>query len=496
MAWTFGFYQFSNSPSATPERIAQFTTFVAAQVQRIYQNIDYAISTRSNHTISEAFGLWFVGLLFPELKEAEKYLSLGRKLLEQEAGRQIFPDGSYSMYSLNYHRFVLHIYLYVIRLAQLNQSPVSNLIHQAVTNSIDYLYQLIDPQTGQMPVYGSNDGALILPLNNCDFTDYRPLLRLGSYITQKEFLFEPGAWDEDIFWLCGAESLSSRSILAGDKRETARVRQKTNFPDGGVYILRSTNSKAIIRCTDFRARPSHADQLHVDLWLGSQNIACDAGTYLYSGEGHKWRNGLAHTSAHNTVIVDSKDQMMMVSRFTWTNWSSGKVLKQDGKTWQGEHNGYHKVPDPVTHQRTVLVLDHDRWLIVDHLLGKLVHHYSLHWLLNDFPFEQQGNSILLSLNKMKYKVQVGLTNGTSKFSIVRGSPNSTRGWRSQYYGHKEPAISAMLETDQALACFWTFFGLESDSIEIRGETLKISSLTWKTSINLGDYKSPSLISNL
>ena len=50
-----------------------------------------------------------------------------------------------------------------------------------------------------MPVYGSNDGAFVLPLNNCDFTDYRPLLQLGWYITKGELLFEPGPWDEDIF---------------------------------------------------------------------------------------------------------------------------------------------------------------------------------------------------------------------------------------------------------------------------------------------------------
>ena len=37
-----------------------------------------------------------------------------------------------------------------------------------------------------MPVYGSNDGAFVLPLNNCDFTDYRPLLQLGWYITKGE----------------------------------------------------------------------------------------------------------------------------------------------------------------------------------------------------------------------------------------------------------------------------------------------------------------------
>lgn len=120
MAWTFGYHAFLNSPSTTPQRKENFTLYVAAQAERIYKNIGYAISTRSNHTISEAFGLWMVGLLFPELKHSEKYLSLGKKLLEQEARSQIFPDGSYSMYSINYHRFILHIYLYAIRLGEIN----------------------------------------------------------------------------------------------------------------------------------------------------------------------------------------------------------------------------------------------------------------------------------------------------------------------------------------------------------------------------------------
>ncbi len=145
MAWTFGFYAFMDSPSSTPERIAQFTVMVAAHAERIYKNIDYAISTHSNHTISEAFGLWLVGILFPELKDSEKYLTLGRKFLEQEAAAQIFPDGSYSMYSLNYHRFILHIYLYAMRLGELNGFPFSESLRQRVTKSIDYLYQLIDP---------------------------------------------------------------------------------------------------------------------------------------------------------------------------------------------------------------------------------------------------------------------------------------------------------------------------------------------------------------
>ncbi len=464
MAWMFGFHAFLDSPSTTPERVAQFVVMVAAHAERIYKNIDYAISTHSNHTISEAFGLWLVGLLFPELKDSEKYFALGQKLLEQEAAAQIFPDGSYSMYSLNYHRFILHLYLCAIRLGEVNNSPFSTSLHTLISSSIDYLSHIIDPKTGKMPVYGSNDGALVLPLNNCDFTDYRPLLQLGSYVTKKLLLFEPGPWDEDILWFYGDQPLSLKPISLS----------KTSFPDGGTYLLRGSNSKAIIRCTDHRSRPSHADQLHVDLWIRGTNIACDAGTYLYSGE-DRWRNGLAHTAVHNTVTVDYLDQMKMLTRFTWTKWSHGKALRHDENTWQGEHDGYKRLADPVTHKRIVMSLGEDRWLIVDHLNAEKQHQYSLHWLLNDFPFEQQENYLLVSVDTWKYKAQFGLLQGNGNFSIVRADPNSTRGWRSQYYGEKEPAISVMLATDQAQAVFWSFFGFESDEVQLAGHLLNINS---------------------
>jgi asparagine synthase (glutamine-hydrolysing) len=478
LAWMFGCYQFSNSPSATAQRIAQFTVLVAAHAERIYKNIDYAVSTHSNHTVSEAFGLWSTGLLFPELNGAERYLTLGRELLEQEAAAQIFPDGGYSMYSLNYHRFVLHLYLCMIRLGEINKSSVSGLIWDRVSGSITFLGELIDPETGLMPVYGSNDGALVLPLNHCNFTDYRPLLQLGGYVTQKQFFLAPGPWDEDVFWLCSPLSFERRG--AGGRVEQSQ----SSFPHAGLYILRGPDSKAIIRCTDYRSRPSHADQLHVDIWLHGTSIACDAGTYLYSGEG-VWRNGLAHTAVHNTVTVDRQDQMKMLTRFTWTAWSKGKLLRHEKNVWQGEHTGYKRLPDPVHHKRAVLSLGEDRWLVADHLRGKQKHHYALHWLLNDFPYKQVDNSILLSFNNSeKYRVQAGLLEGTSVVSVVRGDPNSIRGWRSQYYADKEPAISVMLETDQPRAIFWTFFGFEGDVVQIEGETFTLLSPERTISINI------------
>jgi hypothetical protein len=74
----------------------------------------------------------------------------------------------------------------------------------------------------------------------------------------------------------------------------------------------------------------------------------------------------------------------------------------------------------------------------------------------------------------KILVQMGLLEGSGDFSLVRADPNSTRGWRSRYYGHKEPAISVMLETDQPQVTFWTFFGVEGDRVELSGDILKVN----------------------
>jgi hypothetical protein len=192
---------------------------------------------------------------------------------------------------------------------------------------------------------------------------------------------------------------------------------------------------------------------------------------------------------HNTVTVDNKDQMTMLSRFTWTNWSKGSVLKHDQNLWHGEHDGY----KPVSHKRTVIALDGDRWLVMDNLVANESHHYALHWLLCDGEY---GMRKLASANELwlepfgsklpdsKILIQMGMFDGNGKFSAVRADPASTRGWRSRYYGHKEPAISVMLEADLPQVSFWSFFGFEGDTLDVEDHRIKIATRDSVRDINL------------
>ncbi|HMV30413.1 MAG TPA: hypothetical protein PKE23_13555, partial [Anaerolineales bacterium] len=93
----------------------------------------------------------------------------------------------------------------------------------------------------------------------------------------------------------------------------------------------------------------------------------------------------------------------------------------------------------------------------------------------DVLFTQNKNSLHLKYEASTYKIQTGLTNGEGKFSILRADAHSTYGWRSRYCGHKEPAISILLEADQPTSRFYTFFGFENDILEITENRLNLNS---------------------
>src|SRR5690606_5197222 len=62
---------------------------------------------------------------------------------------------------------------------------------------------------------------------------------------------------------------------------------------------------------------SHADALHLDLWVGESNLLRDSGSYSYaSSEGAE----LKSAAAHNTVTFDDRDQMPLLGRFLYGAW--------------------------------------------------------------------------------------------------------------------------------------------------------------------------------
>jgi hypothetical protein len=488
MAWCFGLYGFRDAQATTPERIARLAQMIAVSGERIACNIDYALSQRNNHGISEAVGLWTIGLLFPEFRQAIRWKEKGRTLLEQLSNELIYADGAFVQHSVNYHRVMLHDYLWAIRLGELQQQPLSQNLCEQVSKAGQLLYQLQDSFTGQVPRYGQLDGALVLPLNNCDYLDFRPVIQAIHYLSTGGRCYTAGPWDEDLLWLFGYSTL--------DAPQQAQMQMNLRAESGGYYTLRTANSFVFTRCTTYRDRPGQADMLHVDLWWQGQNIAIDPGTYSYNAPA-PWQNPLAQTTYHNTITVDGLEQMNRVGKFLWLPWLQGKTLQADQQPsgveqyWEGQHNGYRHLKAPVRYRRALIGLPQDTWLVVDYLESKHDHAYRLHWLLADLPYQwdQQQKHLQLATPAGEYHLQLGSLLAQGKASLCRADSENPRGWQAPYYFHRRAALSVDLVVNTAQIYFWTLCGPQPCHLAIANKVWEIHSgewlakLTWSSSPN-------------
>jgi hypothetical protein len=494
MAWCFALYAFLDAQATTATRVAELAQMIAVSAERIAANLDYALSQRNNHGISEAVGLYTAGALFPECKAAADWRRTGREALESQARQLIYDDGAFTQHSMNYHRVMLHDYLWAVRLGDVLQAPFSDELQRRVGKAGDFVYQLQDEASGRVPNYGANDGALVLPLNNCDYQDFRPVVQATHYLTHQARRYAAGAWDEDLLWLFGPQA------FAAPVNSTPRADLRAER--GGYYTLRSPAGFAFVRAASFKDRPAQADMLHVDLWWRGENIVSDAGSFSYNALA-PWNNELARTAYHNTVMVDGCDQMERAGKFLWLPWLRGCMTDYERSTgghlvyWQGEHDGYGRLKSPVTHRRAVLRIGDECWLVTDELASQSDHDYRLHWLFADLPFEWDEAQQRLTLHAAAgaYAARLIDRSGEGRCTIARADQRSARGWRSLYYFDREPALSVDLKCRAATARFVTVFAPDDYQVTAKATSLVIQSTDWRAAINLGANANEKLIAS-
>jgi hypothetical protein len=447
IAVVIGFWALADRPAFGPERWVRLARLAWATGYRIDHHIGYAISQKNNHAISEACALMLIAHLFPEFREADRWRRRGRSVLASELKRQIYPDGSYCQQSTNYQRVMMQGALLALRLAELADDPLPRELYDLLDQCNAFVDQLVDEPSGRVPQYGNNDGAWILPLDECDFWDFRPLVQSVHYLVHRARRLPAGPWDEDALWLFGAEAATAEGPGSPAPRRGSR------FDAGGYYTLRQAGSWAMIRCHRYRDRVGHSDPLHLELWWRGRNLLRDCGTYRYYIPGRPdMEDYFTGIRSHNTVEVDGSDPMPRYSRFQrfpLTRATVGRFEPSaDGGVLECRFHGYERRPWRVAVRRTVAALPDDGWLIVDDLLGEGEHLATLRWHLADGPCEAHPSegTAALTLDGTSVGIAVAATPALARFEVVRGrdEPGEVQGFASTHYGVKAaiPVIEA------------------------------------------------------
>ena len=428
--WTFALYYYAQSPALTEERFQRLLHVIYWQLKHVRANIHFSrIAVRNNHAITETLMLYLSGLLFPFFPEAARWKRSGKRWLEEEVRFQIYKDGAYLQFSHNYHRVVVQLLTWAFGLAERHGEQFTPRIYERARRSLNFLYQHQVPENGRLPNYGSNDGALFFPWNDCEYRDFRPQLNALAYFFRREHLYAEGPWREDVDWLALPPSTQVREGVELQRKDLAV------FDSGGFYALRDRDSLSCVRCGKHRTRPAQADNLHLDLWYQGRNILRDAGTYRYNTD-PEWVAYFNGTLAHNTVSLGGHDQMLKGPRFIWLYWS--QALQTDWKEtddlleFAGSIRAFGQLGRNIVHRRRVRKYkNRPIWKIED----EVIHRTGL-------PLWQVWN-ISEDFESLGFRIRATDENGSELEPVRR------KAWYSGRYGEKEPSAAILFQTHTA-----------------------------------------------
>ena len=175
--WCFALQFYKHSAALTEERWDKIQHVIYWSLHHVYHHIDFSrIAVRNNHAITETLFLTLSHMLFPFIPETKKWSEKGRKWFEQEIANQIYEDGTFLQFSMNYHRVVIQLLTLGISLTEMQGKPFSEGVYKKAHKSLNFLYQCAQDETAHLPNYGANDGAWFFPLSDTDYRDFRPQL--------------------------------------------------------------------------------------------------------------------------------------------------------------------------------------------------------------------------------------------------------------------------------------------------------------------------------
>jgi hypothetical protein len=302
------------APAAAGDARRRVDEVVAWSGERIYDAIGYGLSQRNNHGISESAGLLHAGArLLGAHADATRWLRRGRVLLEEQLRDQFSVDGWYAQHSFTYMRLALEHTLLAQRVLRSRGESLSVESLALLRAAFELLLLIVDGETGVVPNHGANDGGRAIAYSSAPYRDFRPLLTLAATTLDLPLPSDVSPDPEVEAWL-------------GERPRIARPRGDIAASGAsGWVVARISDVSVFAYAGQYRHRPSHMDQLHLDVRFGSQEVITDPGTFAYNAS-DPWRNGLAGAGVHNAPVLDNREPARRGPRFLWYEWPCARVV--------------------------------------------------------------------------------------------------------------------------------------------------------------------------
>jgi hypothetical protein len=408
-------------------------------------------SSANNHLLGEAWGLFLAGVVCPFLPGADRWRRLGANILGAEFFKQIAPDGVGREQTNRYLAFDFDLLLSAHLLARDNRMPIDPHLGDRLAAVADFFRHQMD-QAGWVPDIGDNAEARVFGLSDPGPKMYGEVLTSAALLTGRSEFKAGQKLDRKNFFLFGPKT-SRRFESLPRSLHPARSRL---FAEGGYAVLRRAGQPEMVAVVDVGplgflslCAHGHADALAVTLSVGGRPVLIDPGTYLYH-TGGRWRDFFRSTAAHNTVLVDGRDQSVAGGPFMWLTKAQVTIESfedsEDQISLAARHTGYQRRGIGVIHHRRVVLYKKEpRLTVIDTLTGPGEHRLDVSWHfppgLTPIP---QGRRYLVG--GLDSTIMIELDPRTTG-RVVTGRNEPPGGWFSGRFGQKTAAATLIAETE-------------------------------------------------
>jgi hypothetical protein len=343
----------------------------------IRDHLEFSHLATSNHYLTNVAGLLWLGVMLPELSGAAEWRAFGLQELKREMNKQVLPDGADCESSTGYHRLVLELFAYSFLLCRLNAIEIEEHYWNQLRRMFKYLRGYLRPD-GAAPLLGDSDSGQVFPIYRRRGDDHGYLLAIGAALfDDSELKDDKQPAPPELLWMLGEQGIEKFQTLKPGITSAAQ-----QFPNAGVYVLRNDDLYLVLKASGagLKGRGSHGhnDALSIEVSACGRVFIVDPGTFVYTADLHQ-RHLFRSTAYHSTVQIDDVEQNKTEeatpfligdeARPRLVDWHESDASGESDRV-SAEHYGYERLPQPVTHRRTVTLNMNERsWLIEDAFTG-------------------------------------------------------------------------------------------------------------------------------
>lgn len=342
---------FIDATAFDPEAKYAITRSLVEHARVLYADIKRVGFQPGNWQLTKSEGLATVGIMLPEFKEAAAWRELGFRILEEHMRRGVYPDGGHCELTPRYHYHCMNAFLNAAILAKKNGYELPGLA-QRHEKMFEFLMHLSKPNRGYAPVGDAGTGSPGIVTDS---------MQLGALLYGRKdmrYLAGNAPIPESWVWMFPPRRLDEYAALPAEKPSfTSHM-----MPYSKYAVMRTgwepKDRWFLFDCAPWGGNHSHGDRLQVGLYSG-RDLLIDPGQYSYDQPLAK--TYFRSAAAHNVLLLDEKDQP--TTNPDVLSWNiSDRVEFAAGRIVTGDKS--------VTHQRSVLFVKPDYWVVVDHVTGK------------------------------------------------------------------------------------------------------------------------------